>query len=415
MAERGTEHRADEETRREHAAGSADADGEARREHLPHEQDEEEPYAVGAGDAVAQHRVTDAVHLRQHEQEQPEQDAADARSEPLGAAPHPLADVLNGVEHPREPEPDQPGHEAEHAEEQELRDVVHLERRQAQEGVVAEGGTADHAGGHCGEDDHPEGARGEVGEDQLHREEDPGERGVEGGGDPAGGTAGEQDPASLLRDPGDAAQRGAEGRPDLDDRTLATYRATTTDARRRGQCLDQRHPSRDVPTTPSHREHHLGNAVTAGLARERVHQRAVEQTGSDRGKDHEPTTEERHVRVDETRRDREVLVAREDVGEAADQPPESDRPEAGARPDHQREDDEPGLREAEPAPQPLVRRETSWGCSAHGTGPSPRAARIALCNLCSTKVTRGSGDPSRTTTSTGSSRRRSPHRAHSWG
>ena len=67
--------------------------------------------------------------------------------------------------------------------------------------MVAERGPADHRGGDRGQDDGGERFDGEVGQDQLQGEEHPGDRGVEGGRDAAGGAAGDQQPQPRLGQP----------------------------------------------------------------------------------------------------------------------------------------------------------------------------------------------------------------------
>src|SRR3954452_24797342 len=64
--------------------------------------------------------------------------------------------------------------------------------------------------------------------------------------DAAGGTAGAQQPQPVLGDTHRPAQRRAEGRADLDDRSLPAHRAAAPDAQRRGQRLDDGDAGRDA-------------------------------------------------------------------------------------------------------------------------------------------------------------------------
>lgn len=100
------------------------------------------------------------------------------------------------------PIPAQLGRDTEQGEQAVLGDVFDMERREVQKRGVPERGTADDARGHTGEDDGAEGLDGEVPQDELHREEHPGQRGVEGRGDTAGRTAGHQQPHPPLGDLG---------------------------------------------------------------------------------------------------------------------------------------------------------------------------------------------------------------------
>ena len=70
---------------------------------------------------------------------------------------------------------------------------------QGEEGFAAEGDPADRGGDDRAEHDDAEGAGLEVAQDQLEGEEDAGDRRVEGGGDAAGGAAGDEQPHLLAR------------------------------------------------------------------------------------------------------------------------------------------------------------------------------------------------------------------------
>ena len=91
LAEGRPEHGADEQAGREDATGPADPDGQAGGDHLPDQEQQQERDAVAAGDALAQDGIAHAVHLRQYQQESPEEHPADGRAQPLGAAPGPVA------------------------------------------------------------------------------------------------------------------------------------------------------------------------------------------------------------------------------------------------------------------------------------------------------------------------------------
>ena len=168
-----------------------------------------------------------------------------------------------------------------------------------QEGFRAEGEPADRGRDDGAEHDDAEGARLEVAQDQLEGEEDAGDRRVEGGGDPARRAAGDQQPdlcpAEACQLPERRAHRGA----DLDDRPLAPDRAAGADAERRGERLDDRDPAADPALVAVDGEHHLGDAVTAGLRREAVDQRPVEEAADDRHDEDDEGAEERKVRVGE--------------------------------------------------------------------------------------------------------------------
>ena len=81
----------------------------------------------------------------------------------------------------------------------------------------------------------------------------------------------------ALAHPHQLPERGGERRADLDDRPLAADRPAAADAQRRRQRLDDRHRRADPPAVLGDREHHLGDAVPARLAREALDQRPVEE------------------------------------------------------------------------------------------------------------------------------------------
>ena len=73
------------------------------------------------GDRELEHRVADAVHLRDREQQQPEQDAANGWPQPVRAAvPQPVSEILACVEDAHEAEPHTGREHAEAGVEQQL-------------------------------------------------------------------------------------------------------------------------------------------------------------------------------------------------------------------------------------------------------------------------------------------------------
>ena len=106
---------------------------------------------------------------------------------------------------------------------------------------------------------------------------------------PPAGAAGDQDPQPVLRHLHPLAQAGGQRRADLDDRPLPADRAAHPDAQRRGDRLDHADLRPDPPAFIRDGDHHLGHAVPAGLPREPVDQRAVQQPADDRD-DHEKAT-----------------------------------------------------------------------------------------------------------------------------
>jgi len=96
------EHRAHEQRRREHAARATDPHRQARRHDLRRQQTEQDKHEVVAGDGAFEHRIADAVHLRNHEEQEPEQHPAGGRSEPSRSSPQSVRHVLARIQQPDE-------------------------------------------------------------------------------------------------------------------------------------------------------------------------------------------------------------------------------------------------------------------------------------------------------------------------
>ena len=189
----GAEHGADEEGGREDAAGAADADGQAGSDHLAQQQHQQEGEHVLPADAILQYRVAHAIHLRQHEEQQAQQQSAGRRAQPLGAMPECIAEVLGAVEHADERHAHPRGQQAKQSVEEVLPEGDDMEWRQREKGLRAEGSAPDHVRGDRGQYYQAKGFGLEVAQDQLEPEEDTGDGGVEGSRDAAGGAAGHQE------------------------------------------------------------------------------------------------------------------------------------------------------------------------------------------------------------------------------
>ena len=143
--------------------------------------------------------------------------------------------------------------------------------------MVTERGVADHRRGHRGEHDRTEGLDGEVAQDELEGEEHPGDRRIERRRDPSGSPTGDEQAQPALGDPEELAGGGAEGRADLDDRALPADRAAGADAQRRGDRLHRGDGRLDAPAALGDRQHYLRHPVAAGLLREAIDNRSVDE------------------------------------------------------------------------------------------------------------------------------------------
>ena len=155
------------------------------------------------------------------------------------------------------------------------------ERRQDRNGWSPSSARPDDIGGDAGQHHRAEGLGGEAAQDQFHREEWAGERGVEGRRDAGGRTAGDQQPHSFGVQAQDAGRASNRRRTDLHDRALTPDRTAAADAQRRRQRLDQADLRGDPAAAMADGEHHLRHAVTARLAGEPMHQRPVHSARDD--------------------------------------------------------------------------------------------------------------------------------------
>ena len=351
-------HRADEQRGRKHSAGPADTDGQAGREHLGDHQQQQEADHVSAFDGVLQHRVADPVHLRHRQQQQAQQQSTRCGAGPFRPAPEPVAEILDQVQHPRERDAHRADQDTERRIEQVLGGAVHTERGQRQKQFVAQDRPRDDGRGHAGEHHRTERLRGEVAQDQLHREERPGQWGVEGGRDAARGAARQQQPHPGGVQPQPLGHTRPDRRADLHDRPFAADRASAADAQRRGQRFDQSDLGGDPTAAHRHRVHDLRNPVAAGLRGEAVHERAVDQSGH-RGHHHqESDAEPREVFAGHPTQSGVVLMSGEQPGESVDQRSKRHRPQPGTHTHHDGE----GHQRRGPLTQPMAQLIAQGHC-----------------------------------------------------
>ena len=331
--------------------GSADRQRQARRGELADHEDGHERQRVVPVDRALQHRVADAVHLREHEEQDAEQQATDGGPEPVRPAPHPVRDVLRPVDRPQEGHADEGGYESEQGEQRVDERRRDVSGRQRQEGVVAERRAPDGRGCDGGQDDGAESLGLEVAEDHLEREEDPGDRRVERRGDAGGRAAGDEQPQPSRAEPRVLPCGRPERRPDLDDRALAPDRASRADADGRGERLHERNLWADAAALARNRQHHLGHPVPACLRRPARDHRPVEQPAERRREHDERRPEPRDQMIGRVPGVAVVGPAAEELGEADDQPAEGDGAEPAQHADADRQRPQAGRARAEPAAQ----------------------------------------------------------------
>jgi len=203
------EHRAHEQRWCKNTARAADPHRHARGQDLRREQSKQYEDRVVTGDSELQNRVADAVHLRDRQQQQPEQDTARRGTQPLRAVPEPVGDVLAGIQHTYEGEADSGRQHAETCVQHELERRGERERGELQERQAPERRAADRIGGDRAEDHEAERPGLEVAQNQLEREEHTRDGSVERCRDPTGGATRDQQPQLVHGHPRELTRQRA--------------------------------------------------------------------------------------------------------------------------------------------------------------------------------------------------------------
>ena len=285
------EHGADEQAGCEHAAGAADADGQAGGDHLADQEDEQERRRRSR-----RRRRCPAPGSRRRTSAAGPAAAAPRSSPPTAGRSHSgprqtrVARVLDGVEHAGEQHPDAAGEQAEDGEQQRTRATWWtVNAGRCRNGVLPRAARPMTLAVTEASTTMPKDWAAKSTQDQLHREEHPGQRGVEGGRDAAGRAARDQDPHPRLGHPDDPPERSSRAR----SRSARSGPSRPTDPpppmhSAEARALTAGDLGGDPAAAAGHGVHHLGYAVAAGLAGEEVHERAVEQPGHHRRADDEP-------------------------------------------------------------------------------------------------------------------------------
>ena len=290
---------------------------------LGQDQDGEEAERVFPMQRFLHGRVADAENLRQPQAQGADHQPARQRLEIL-LHRDVVEAVFEPVESPGEAEADDRRQHGQQGVEGQLADADQLVARYREGGHIAKGGSPDHRSGQAGEDHDAEGAGGELPQDDLEREEDARDRGVEGGRDATGRAACNQRTYAIVGHLQDLAEGRAERRADLHDRAFTADRAARADADRGGQRLHHGHNRADAPATQCDGVHHLRHAVTLGLAREEIDERAEDQSAEggneDDGSGAEDVLQGRLGNVEKDVREELDQVAEEDGADARADP-----------------------------------------------------------------------------------------------
>ena len=202
--------------------------------------------------------------------------------------------------------------------------VLHLEEWGALEARVD-----DHVADRGGDGDRSEGTQRVVPQDYLVREDDAGERRIEGGGDGGSDPATDADVAHPAPPLVDVRNRRAERRSQVGERPVLPGRCAGAERYDAGRAGEQAGASRDVPFESLHRAHDVGRSVRPLLGNELVedahHQAAhggneygnddqecrTSRLWSTRGRDEELIVEQGHHVDEEHRRERGDRADRE--------------------------------------------------------------------------------------------------------
>jgi hypothetical protein len=182
--------------------------------------------------------------------------------------------------------------------------------------------------------DRDEAARPPLEEEELDRQQDRGERRVEGGRHAGGRPADEERLTLVGAQVDELGEDRAQRASGHDDRPLGAERAAGADRHRRCQRLQQRHPRLDPAAGGEDRLDRLGDAVAADLLRAE----AGDET------DHEPAADRREEDHEEgvmsfARGDQGGVdpVVEDEVGDQADQPQQTPGDPRAEHPDRQGE------------------------------------------------------------------------------
>ena len=126
---------------------------------LPTSNTSSSPRTSLSGDRVLEHRIADAIQLGKRQQQEAEEHATSHGTQPVGAMPHAIQEILGPVQNADECQPGKTTQDPEDRVEAELPGGHDVERGQREERLVAERRTSDDVRGHRGEHDGTEGSR----------------------------------------------------------------------------------------------------------------------------------------------------------------------------------------------------------------------------------------------------------------
>ena len=279
---RAAEHGADEQRRREDAAGEPAPvrcdrrDALSDREHrhpLPGELTEKRG---------RQRRITDAERLRQQQTDHGHPGPADRRRRPSRKG-RPLAHEQTE----RQQTADETGRaDAREPSQGRIREqflpVAESIPGYRQRRPAAEDGALDHGGRHRRHDDGTDEPLVEVADHLLHRERDRGDRGIERSGDAGGGADRNQRLDHPRRPSGRSADGGADGGADLNGRPFTPEREPRTDRQRAEHEFSDDRSQRELSARAENISRlDFGNAAAAGKGHDLLEQQANDESDDD--------------------------------------------------------------------------------------------------------------------------------------
>ena len=242
--------------------------------------------------ALADGAVPDLEESGKQQPDRRHRHPAERRLEPAARRRQPAHLSPQPEQGAHEPDRHQPRQHAEHGVDEEFRRMVELIGGHREERLVAEGQAEDQPARYRAEDDRPEHPGMQVPHDLLEREQDRGNRGVEGGRDRRCGPDGNQLSSLLRIQPEGLAHRGGDPGADLGRRSLTPQRNATAQGEHPAQVFSDRHPEGDSPVLRDQRRLRLRNAAAPCFV-----EPAVQHKAGDQGPEHRSGEADRSERL----------------------------------------------------------------------------------------------------------------------
>ncbi|MEJ2642839.1 MAG: hypothetical protein P8010_25090 [Desulfosarcinaceae bacterium] len=279
-------------------AGSEDpsraprAEGDSGCQNFDAHQYQEEPPGQIAGEDQVDAGIAHAEDVRELKGHHSQEEAAHCSLEVLGEA-HALEEVFGGVEGVGEGDTGEATDQPEDHVEGELPNTDQFIGRYGEGREVAQVVARHRCSDNGRDDDGAEGGQAELGQGDFQGEHHAGNGSVEGGGDAGGSPTTHQGPHALGGNFEELPDRGADGRPDLDDGPLPAHAPAGADADRRCQRFYHHQTFTDQAVFQGDGIHHLRHPVAFGFGGVKIDQGPQDEAAQGR---HQEDMKRREIR-----------------------------------------------------------------------------------------------------------------------